>query len=110
MRIAIVAAAVGALFATQAAAATVRADNLEQRAVSFRAVNFNDQQQVDAFYGRLRSTAREVCGANYGSRSRVADRACVASIMDQAVSGMQRPMLTAKHQVATDNSRYATGF
>jgi UrcA family protein len=103
------AAAVGALFATQAAAATNNTADLETRAVSFKGVDFNDPQAVANFYNRLRSTAQEVC-SNDSFNSRAQNRACVAQIMNQAVSGMQRPMLTARHDAARSNTAYATGF
>jgi UrcA family protein len=105
----IAAAGAAALFAaSQAGAAITNNDaSLESRQVSFKGVNFNDPQAVDSFYSRLRSTAREVCTQ---SNSQVRnERACVTQIVNQAVAGMQRPMLTARHDAKSD-VRFATGF
>jgi UrcA family protein len=106
----IAAAGAAALFAaSQAGAATT--NDRDTRAVSFRGVNFNDTQSVNRFYARLTSTAREVCASQGVSATRAAadDRACVQSIVNQAVAGMQRPMLTARHDAKSD-VRFATGF
>ncbi len=98
----IAAAGAAALFAASQAGAAATANNnagLETRVVSFKGVDFNNPQSVDRFYTRLKNNAREVCS----------DRACVAQIVNQAVAGMQRPMLTARHETRSD-VRFATGF
>jgi UrcA family protein len=107
----IAAAGAAALFAASQAGAAATNNDQETRAVSFRGVNFNDTQSVNRFYARLTSTAREVCASQgvSATRAAAADRACVDTIVNQAVAGMQRPMLTARHDAKSD-VRFATGF
>lgn len=107
----IAAAGAAALFASQAGAATTNAD-LETRMVSFKNVDFNNPQSVDRFYSRLTANAREVCNGQTSFERRAAggERACVAQIVNQAVAGMQRPMLTARAASAKSDTRFATGF
>jgi len=107
----IAAAGAAALFAaSQAGAAATNNNNagLETRVVSYKGVDFNNPQSVDRFYNRLANNAREVC-TGYTARGAVNDRACVAQIINQAVAGMQRPMLTARAAARSD-VRFATGF
>jgi UrcA family protein len=106
----IAAAGAAALFAaSQAGAAVTTTNDAETHVVSFKGVNFNDPQAVDSFYARLRSTAREVCNSQSSYEARTTGRNCVDQIVSQAVAGLQRPLLTARHDAKSD-VRFATGF
>ena len=105
----IAAAGAAALFAASQAGAMTTNNDQDTRVVSFKGVNFNNPQAVNNFYTRLQSTARDVCNGQASSADRDGQRACVDKIMAQAVTGMQRPMLTARYQSKSD-TRFATGF
>ena len=108
----IAAAGAAALFAASqaGAATTANTSGLETRVVSYRGVDFNNPQSLDRFYSRLKNNARDVCNSqSTGNRTAGTDRACISTIVNQAVSGMQRPMLTARHDARSD-VRFATGF
>jgi UrcA family protein len=65
-------------------------------------VDFRDAGQVRAFHKRLQQAALFVCGSSpEASRAqRAADRACAEKAVSDAVSKLDRPLLTATYQQA----------
>jgi UrcA family protein len=85
------AAAVLAL-AGAAHAAPVAADNdVPTQQVSTRGVNFADAAQARHFYAKLQGAAQAVCGSTPSSQ----DLTCVRRNMNDAVSKVAAPQLTA---------------
>lgn len=70
--------------------------------IEIGAVDFRDAGQVRAFHKRLQQAALFVCGSNpeASREQRAVDRACAEKAMSDAVSRLNRPLLTATYQQA----------
>lgn len=101
---AVAAAALMTAVAGQASAITVDHNTREASTsrIEVAQVDFRDAGQVRAFHKRLQQAALFVCGSNpEASRDqRAADRACADKAMADAVSSLNRPLLTATYQQA----------
>jgi UrcA family protein len=91
-------AAAGAAQAAPRSAVAARDVSVERLEVG--AVDFRDAAQVRAFHKRLQQAALFVCGARADAikAERDADRACAEKAMNEAVNGLNRPLLTAYYQ------------
>lgn len=103
------AAALALTAATQASARTESRTPTAEK-VEIDRVDFSSPQAVKSFYTRLARTAREVCDSGVSDRFiRAEDRACAKASLDRAVSQLQRPLLTARHEARSDTA-YARGY
>lgn len=111
MRTLLIVAATAGLLASAAAAATPAAREPTAAPVPLTSVDFANPASVQAFYAKLRRTARDVCNSNisFDRATKREDAACMRKSLDRAVGQLNRPILTARHQ-ARNETRYATGF
>jgi len=67
--------------------------------VSMVGVDFARPASVQAFYGRLRTAARQACDSRMGKdlAAAQADRQCAAQSLDRAVAKINQPTLLALH-------------
>ncbi|HET9862074.1 MAG TPA: UrcA family protein [Steroidobacteraceae bacterium] len=100
--------AIGLLFAAGGAGAADRTATNDDIAVRFSDQRVNSPAEAEALYKKLRSAAREVCDANAGGhrtlevRTRV-DR-CVKSVLADAVSKINQPLLTSVYEARNGKS------
>lgn len=100
-------AAVAACLLTTAAGAavaapTVAAPEVSTEALKIGQVDFRDAEQVRVFHKRLQQSAMFVCNVTLEARKAelAAARACAEKAVSDAVSTLDRPLLTATYQRA----------
>ena len=107
-KLSIAAVAVSSIMAMAGQANAADTNAAPVRAVSTAGVDFQSAKDVDAFYLRLRNAAAEVCDSNSANpRITQADQVCRAQVLSQAVSGANRPLLTAMHSTTNGGRLYA---
>jgi UrcA family protein len=108
--IAAMAAAAVTTFALPAAASSVTDRMPTEVKIQVSQADPRDQS-AESVYLLLRRTAREACdSASRVRRIQREDRACAARTLDEAVAKLNRPYVTARHQRAVGDTRYATGY
>ena len=88
-------------------------NGVETRQVSIANVDFRSEASVNAFYTDLRHAAQAVCNTNSANpRIQQLDRACYNRAMGQAVSKVNRPVLTALFQAkgGASTTAFAQGY
>lgn len=91
-----------AIFAGVAGQAGAREDAVPTRAVSLAGVNFDNQADVSALYGRLKAAASFVCDTNSANpRITQMDQICAKQVLTEAIASAHQPALSALHDAAT---------
>jgi UrcA family protein len=74
-------------------------NTVAHKVVSFRDLNLNSPEGVEALYKRIRNAAHEVCADPYRydlSESKL--RPCIDDAMSRAIAQVDRPLLTSLYQ------------
>jgi UrcA family protein len=100
--------AFGALFTTVTLPAAAAGTVEESIAVRYSDLNLDDPAGIAQLYARLRTAAEKVCDTGYRPQALFLAhgwRACVTAALEQGVTAVDRPALTAYHSAKASPAR-----